>query len=54
MNFINFMKSVDKVEKGGYAFMMESAGIQYIVERRCSLGKYKKKIHFQFNFNQIN
>ena len=26
-------------ENGGYAFMMESAGIQYIVERQCDLGK---------------
>ncbi len=28
-----------KREKGGYAFMMESAGIQYIIERECDLGQ---------------
>ena len=29
-----------KRERGGYAFMMESASIQYIIERECDLGKY--------------
>jgi len=28
-----------KREKGGYAFMMESASIQYIIERECDLGQ---------------
>ncbi|XP_023321584.1 glutamate receptor ionotropic, kainate 2 isoform X2 [Eurytemora carolleeae] len=32
-------EGVEKVEAGGYAFMMEDAGIQYIVERRCSLAQ---------------
>ena len=26
-------------EQGGFAFMMESAGIQYIVERNCELAQ---------------
>ena len=34
-------QGVEKVqqEQGGFAFMMESAGIQYIVERNCELAQ---------------
>ena len=34
-------QGVDRViqEKGGFAFMMEDAGIQYIVERNCELAQ---------------
>jgi hypothetical protein len=36
-----FMKKNDdgraRVEKGGYAYLMESASIEYIVERNCNL-----------------
>ena len=30
-------KGVDRVEKGNYAFLMESTTIEYIVERKCDL-----------------
>ncbi|UXI16430.1 uncharacterized protein NH340_JMT02373 [Sarcoptes scabiei] len=30
-------KGVDRVEKGNYAFLMESTSIEYIVERKCDL-----------------
>ena len=35
------LQGVEKVqqEQGGFAFMMESAGIQYIVERNCELAQ---------------
>ena len=37
------MEGVEKVEEsdGGYAFFMESASIQYLVERRCKLSQVR-------------
>ena len=34
-------EGVDKVEEsnGAYAFFMESSGIEYLVERRCTLSQ---------------
>jgi hypothetical protein len=41
-----------KREKGGYAFMMESASIQYIIERECDLGIWNRYIlAYQSRFN---
>jgi glutamate receptor, ionotropic, invertebrate len=30
-------EGIERVEKGNYAFLMEAASIEYIVERRCNL-----------------
>ena len=37
------MEGVEKVEEsdGGYAFFMESASIQYLIERRCKLSQVR-------------
>ena len=36
--FVNSNKEgVDKVKGGEYAFMMESTGVEYVIERQCEL-----------------
>ena len=39
--FATSPQGVEKVkeEQGGFAFMMEDAGIQYLVERNCELAQ---------------
>ena len=39
--FATSFQGVEKVkeEQGGFAFMMEDAGIQYLVERNCELAQ---------------
>ena len=36
-----------KEEQGGFAFMMEDAGIQYLIERNCELAQVNLK---QYSF----
>ena len=34
-----------KAEQGGFAFMMEDAGIQYLIERNCELAQVNQNLN---------
>ena len=40
-----------KEEQGGFAFMMEDAGIQYLIERNCELAQVSLKLTLCFYFH---